>query len=87
MQVSAFFSTGDIAQVSRQIDALRHDTASLQAVLRGDPTREDALNAQRLVGPLRTATVLNELAVREAKLGQLARWATALAKPIGAHDL
>ena len=71
-----------LEQIVCQIDELRGEIACLQAVLRGTPSREEALNAQRIVGPLRTASVLNELAVRQATVGQLTRRARVLENPI-----
>ena len=72
----------EITDVSSHIDRLCNEIASLQAVLEGSSTREEALNAQRLVGHLRTTTLINGLDLRQTKLKRLTSWAGALANPI-----
>ena len=77
----------EIADISSHIDRLRDEIASLQAVLQGAPTREEALNAQRLVGHLRTTTLIDGLDLRQTKLKRLTSWAGALANPIAPSNL
>lgn len=79
--------TSEIAAISSRIDRLCDEITSIQAVLQGSPTREEALNAQRLVGHLRTTTLINGLDLRQTKLKQLTSWAGALANPIAPSNL